>query len=164
MKLKNEVSYSTIIHKLFELKETHFDDKLNVMNQQCLYLYENGYNNGYLAHWAADNAYSAQYDHDNYWILEMHGRSRHIAKVSLQYFFEKELNKMNDMKHLLISVGKGHQSRDNTPVLQDCLIPYLQQKIGIEKIDVNTRPNFLYIDRNDLILYLNNSKNKVSHQ
>ena len=88
MLLKNEVSYSTIIHALFELNNIHFKDKLNknIIDQQLLFLYENAYSNGYLSHWAPDHIYNTEWNQNDYWILEMHGRSRYVAQVSLQYF------------------------------------------------------------------------------
>ena len=59
-----------------------------------------------------------------------------------------------DIKHLLISVGAGHHSPENIPVIKDCIIRCLKEQMSIHNIDVTTKLNLLYVDKTELISYL----------
>ena len=158
IEIKNEISYSSIIHALFDLNKNYFiiKDKGNIINQQLLTLYHNGYNEGHLAHWAPNNSYfDYKHNNDNCWILEMHGWSKNVAIISLQYFFQMEIPILikENTKDLLISVGKGDQSQNNIPILKDAVIQFLYDDIGISR-DINiTNNHCIFVDRNDIKVY-----------
>lgn len=155
MELKNEVSFSTMIHALSTMKREHFGDKKDILYRQLLALYESGCAEGYLGHWARTDERP-----DGLLTLEMHGWSVQMAYVAMQYFLDKELPlifaKENAFEcDVLISVGKGKHSQNNTAKIRDSLLPLLRDSLGLIQTAIcEENDGCLIVPKSDLLLYL----------
>ena len=164
MAMKNEVSYSTMIHALSSMKREHFGEEKDILYLQLLALYGSGCDEGYLGHWSRNRLSRPETANHNEWNLEMHGWSVHMACVAMQYFCDKELPSMamekgGVVKDVIVSVGRGNNSEDGIAKIRETLLHLLRDSMGLQNVRVlEGNDGCLFTPRSDLLRHFETTR------